>query len=270
MRPDRLTSPLEDIHEMSNRSDEFSLLALTIPVLGILLSELALFFDYISYALWGHFLTLLICVFAPLVITTDVRLLQAFALVPLFRLVNLGMPVFTELTLYWLLLVYAPLLPAIYVIVTNDEKLTLRSDPRAAAIFFPPSIALAVVLAELEYRILSPEALIPEWAIGQLLLLMVVMVGFVALVEELLFRGVVQHALEMRFGQWPGILIASVIFGLMHSTYGSGWGVLFATGVGVLFGVIYDWTESIEVVIIIHGLLNVFLFGIIPIQALFR
>lgn len=69
----------------------------------------------------------------------------------------------------------------------------------------------------IEYRTITPEALVPEWSLLQLATIAVVMIAFVGFVEELLFRGVLQAALADRLGTWPGIVLASVIFGLMHA-----------------------------------------------------
>jgi len=39
---------------------------------------------------------------------------------------------------------------------------------------------------------------------------------FIAIPEELFFRGWLQNLLERRFGRWPALLLTSVIFGLSH------------------------------------------------------
>jgi hypothetical protein len=87
--------------------------AIILPIVGITISEFFLFFGQTQNALWGHLITLLVCTFAPLHFDDDPAMFQAFALVPLFRLVNLGMPIFFELTIYWFPIIYGPLIPAI-------------------------------------------------------------------------------------------------------------------------------------------------------------
>jgi membrane protease YdiL (CAAX protease family) len=55
--------------------------------------------------------------------------------------------------------------------------------------------------------------------------------------EEMLFRGVLQGYFAARLGAWPAIVIASVLFGLMHAitaTY-----VVLATLLGVYLGWVY-------------------------------
>lgn len=239
--------------------------AVLLPALLITFSELALLYDRIDLALWGHFLTLLGCVFAPLVLD-DEPMLQAFALVPVFRLINLGMPVFVELTIYWLPLVYGPLFPAIYVVATRSDTPAILERPRRAALGLLPAIALGALLAELEYAVIRPDALVPAWTPANVAVVVVVMFVFVGAVEELLYRGILQPPLQRRVGRAGGILVASALYGMMHAAYGSPAEIVLATGIGALLGVIYDVTESMTLVTVIHGSLNVFLFAVIPLQ----
>lgn len=241
--------------------------SIVVPVTGIATSETLLYFGFTNYALWSHVLTLLICTLAPLRRSEEINTYAAFALVPLFRLVNLGMPVFFELTVLWFPLIYGPLIPALYLLARRQDLVDPDVDrTRAAVLFVLLAIPLSVLLAEVEFRILEPEALIPVWNLTQLALITVVMVGFVGFVEELLFRGVLQRRLQSRLGRWSGLALTSVIFGLMHSGYSLPAEIAFATGIGVLLGLIYDWTDSIALVSVIHGVLNVFLFAVIPLR----
>ena len=112
--------------------------AVILPTLGIVASEVALFYGFPYVALFGHLITLAGCVFAPLATTRDLPMFQVFALVPVFRLVNLGMPVFFELTLYWFPFVYAPLFPAMFLLVVRRPDLHLDVDLRSAVLLTPP------------------------------------------------------------------------------------------------------------------------------------
>lgn len=241
-------------------------IALLLPLVGITISELALFHGNIEASLWGHFLILLLCVFTPLVLVREIRVLQAFALVPLFRLVNLGIPVFVDFTLYWLPLIYAPMFPAIYLVSRSQTDLSIRLNPLVGTLLLIPGVALAAFFAEIWYILISPQALILEWSQTQLVLIAVVMIGFVGLVEELLFRAILQRVLQARIGRWTGLLIASLVFGLMHSVYATDKALFFGAAVGVVLGLLYDWSDSIGLVAGVHGLMNIFLFAVIPLQ----
>jgi len=239
--------------------------AIAIPTVAILISETLLYFDNLWYALWGHFIMLLICVFAPLYLE-ETRMFQVFALVPLFRLVNLGMPVFVDLTIYWFPLIYAPLIPGIYVVAQNQNLDVPKTNSWREVLLFPFAVILGVLLSQIEFLIIRPNALIPEWSPFNYLLIVIVMFGFVGFVEEWLFRGVLQRVLEDTIGQWRGLLLASAIFGLMHSVYASTAEIAFAFALGLLFGLVYDRTDSLLLITAIHGALNVFLFAVIPIH----
>lgn len=237
------------------------------PIAGIVVSELLLFFGFTYYALGAHFLTLAACVFAPLRYETDSALLQVFALVPVFRLVNLGMPVFFELTVYWFPLIYGPLIPAIYIAGRSNHLISISPGWKVALLALPIAIPVSAGLGMIEYLILRPAALIPAFDLLNLLVIAAVMLLFVGFVEELLFRGVLQQALVPEIGRWPAIIVASALFGLMHSGYQVPAELLFAGTIGFVFGVIYDRTDSIVLITIMHGLLNVFLFALIPMNS---
>jgi membrane protease YdiL (CAAX protease family) len=239
--------------------------AVILPTLGIVASEVALFYGFLYVSLFGHLITLAGCVFAPLATTRDLPMFQVFALVPVFRLVNLGMPVFFELTLYWFPFVYAPLFPAMFLLIVRRPDLHLDVDLRSAVLLMPAGLLLAAVLGEIEYRIIEPAALIAEPSVVQFLLLAAIMVLFVGFVEEVLFRGILQSALIEALGYWPGVLLTSFLFAMMHSAYGTVLEIAFAALIGLVFGVIYTRTRSITLVAVIHGVLNVFLFGFIPV-----
>jgi membrane protease YdiL (CAAX protease family) len=72
---------------------------------------------------------------------------------------------------------------------------------------------VGVVLALIEYQILANPALIPSYSLVELVELSVVMIFVVTLVEELLFRALLQPELVQRSGPIVGILITSIIFG---------------------------------------------------------
>lgn len=265
--------------------DLSSSVVFVVLLVSISLSELFLLFGFVEYTLWGYLVTLLVAIMAPMWFETKTPLFAAIALVPLFRLVVLGMPVFVKLTLFWLLLIYGSLLPAMFFVIrARGIELAVRSKTeenpglrdtqvveitigwKSAALWFPLAVIVSLVLAEIEYAIITPEALIPVWNGAQLALISGVMIGLVGFVEEFLFRGVLQRVFEYYLGTWPGLLLASGIFGLVHSGYGIPVEMLFAGGIGLLFGWIYDRTDSLLLVTIMHGVLNVFLFAVIPIH----
>jgi membrane protease YdiL (CAAX protease family) len=366
--------------------------------------EALLFYGMVVYTLWAYIGLLVMLSVLPLFLAEQTPVFQAFALIPVFRLVNLTMPIFIELTLFWFPLIYGPLIPVF--LYLGRQTATIRSSlsgdpsrvdaahdghtddsvpmirpvedrPVPAAPDFPSTtpaitpvagesstsltesiggrvrevvtalwtrlwadrryvldtegigyglpwwlggngggkagwllgrtwrflarppehrtparlllygltrgvvLALApvvlgaflvgtfltsVYLAEIEYGIITPAPLVPSFDVYQFAALAIVMIGFVGFVEELLFRGILQKVLEAQLGTVPGLVLASGIFGLMHSVYGLPMEMLFAGVIGLVFGIVYHVTESLALVSVMHGLVNVFLFGIIPLD----
>jgi membrane protease YdiL (CAAX protease family) len=243
-------------------------IAIVAPVLGVTVAEALLYSGRTWPSIWAHFLTLILCT-VLLRWTDDVAPVQALALVPLFRLVNLGMPVFFQLTAYWFPLIYGPLVPALVYVDRTRPDLSVPFGWRRGVALVPVAIVISAFLAEVEQAILQSEALIPTWSIAQVAMITVVMVCFVGFVEEYLFRGILQGTLQQELGRWPGIVLASAVFGLMHSGYGVPAELLFAGVIGFVFGVLYDYLDSLVFVTIIHGVLNVFLFAVYPIKGSF-
>jgi uncharacterized protein len=70
--------------------------------------------------------------------------------------------------------------------------------------------------------------------------------------EELLFRGTIQAALSRWLGLWPGLAVASLLFGFLHPitpTY-----VAIATLLGAYLGAVWIATGNLLTVIIAHAL----------------
>jgi membrane protease YdiL (CAAX protease family) len=89
--------------------------------------------------------------------------------------------------------------------------------------------------------------------------------------EELLFRGVIQTKLTESFGARGGVVVASVVFSLVHvpsygglsaglSQLGITLGVLFS--LAIILGTVYEKTDNLAVPIVAHGFYNAVLFGI--------
>ncbi|MDD3107799.1 MAG: type II CAAX endopeptidase family protein [Alistipes sp.] len=95
-----------------------------------------------------------------------------------------------------------------------------------------------------------------EWLSSQMQLggwMMVTTVVAAPILEEILFRGIIQGSLTRRYGAWRGILIASALFGIIH---GIPQQILNAFFIGVILGFIYERTGALLPVILIHGFNN--------------
>lgn len=255
------------VQKLIKRLEKYRLSLPGIPVtfalLGIAGGEAAIFYDKAEYALWIYLLILLLCTLGPLRFKRDASMLQALALLPVFRIMNLGMPFFHDRPLYWLMLVYGPLIPASYLVATS-QSIELPLGGKRALLALPFLIPLSAAFGVLEYSLVEPAPFIGEWTLNNLLLIGIIMFSFVALVEELLFRGIIQRIFENQLGRTSGLIIASTLFGLMYASYGGTLELIYGLFLGILLGLVYDYTKSLVTIIAMHGTLNFFLFAVIP------
>lgn len=256
-------------------------LSVAVPLAMILLGEGSLFVGNKETAITVHLLNILLCVMAPFLLKTDPAIWQAFSLVSMLRVLNLGMPTFDTLTIYWLPLIYGPVILVAFLML-RDETLGWKDYLLKARKFFdvrpnlsgwkvwylPAAILLSLVLANIEFKVLSMSIddlrMIPSLDIEYLIALFVVMVFFIGLGEELIFRYVLQTRLEGILGVLGAIMIASVTFAAMHSGYESGPYIAYVFLVSFLLGSLYYKTKSLAFVTLLHGMLNFFLFSFLP------
>jgi membrane protease YdiL (CAAX protease family) len=79
------------------------------------------------------------------------------------------------------------------------------------------------------------------------------------LCEEIVFRGFLFNALQVRFGMLPALLVANGIFSAVH---GYGWdGAVSVFLDGVFFSLLYRLSGSLAAAVACHGLLNFYIFA---------
>lgn len=164
-----------------------------------------------------------------------------------------------------------------YVYAVDTERLIQWARPttQEIAIIIGGIIVLLVIMLSLDWVLrvvgFSPgtnqAVLEGEDDPTYLLLMILVSLLFVGPAEELLFRGAVQGRLRESWGVWPAILLASLLFGLIHIFAVPGnLGdqlpyALVATLLGVPLGYLYEYTQNILVPSLIHGAYNATIFG---------
>jgi len=239
-----------------------------VPVIAITFAELLIFGGRLNEAAIVYTLLLLAFSFSTAVAKDqEIRKInQAFLLLPVFRLVNLSIPIFLKVNLYSFVFIYASLAMSAIIAITHQNIVleTKKNLLRRIWFYLPLSILAALVFAEAEYMLIGARPLIPEISQVNLLELIVIMVFVVGLVEELIFRVILQTRLEEFLGPAAGILLASLLFGVMHSGYGTPYEMGFTFLAGCFLGYCFYKTRSLPLVILINGLTNVFLFGVIP------
>lgn len=194
------------------------------------------------------------------------NILQSLILLLLMRIINLSMPQVFTITLLSYPLVYGILFLPVYSLIKaqgisykeigiNFTKLNL---------YIPAAFLIGTAMATIEYRILRPAAMIENTRFTNLVLIITVMFVFVAAVEELIFRSILLTRFEKVFGDYKGLYLSSILFGIMHAIYGPVTEIMFATFFGAVLGFAFQKTRSFPFVLLIHGTANVFLFGILP------
>lgn len=92
--------------------------------------------------------------------------------------------------------------------------------------------------------------------------LWILLIAVVPLAEELFFRGVVQRRVAWSGGTVIGVVVSSVLFGVVHLPTGAGlplqaaFPVVQAFVSGAILGILYEWTDNLSVTVVTHGLFN--------------
>jgi len=123
-------------------------------------------------------------------------------------------------------------------------------------------VAVNEVLARLGVEVASNAAVSQGREQPRLLLYFVVVsLLFVAPGEELIFRGLVQGLVRRAYGVVPAVVLTALVFGLVHwiALMGTGSRVAYlaiAAALGLVLGVVYEWSENLVVPILVHGCWN--------------
>jgi membrane protease YdiL (CAAX protease family) len=241
-------------------------LDLILPVFLILLAELLIFLGKPNAAMPIHALNLILLILSSIYINN--RIYPALMLLPLFRLLNVAMPVFFDLTLYSYSMVYAPMFIPIYFLVKDGfvDRAEAGLTFKGFWFYLPLAISVGFALGWGEYNIIHPQLMTPGASIKDILILIITMIFFVGIVEEFIFRSSLQTVLEERLGPLVGLLLASVIFGFMHSGYQLPQELLYVSFAGVIFGLLFWLTKSLPIIALAHGVTNISLFLVVPMK----
>ena len=197
------------------------------------------------------------------------QLLLTLSFAPLIRLLSFSLPLASFPQIAWYFIVSLPLFVAAYLIYRllgynrHDIGLRIGSLP----------IQLLVGLTGLtfgyvESRILAPAPVAPALTWQDLWMPALILLISTGFLEELIFRGLMQHAGQQVLGRVVGILYIATVFAVLHVGYQSVLDVVFVFAVAVFFGWIVDRSRSLLGVTIAHGLTNITLFLIMPYLAL--
>ncbi|MEM2934346.1 MAG: CPBP family intramembrane glutamic endopeptidase [Methanocellales archaeon] len=253
--------------------------AISLPLYAIFLAE-AFFYHKQLYLGLGLHIINLISIVALAILAKYLKFkkmeidrenldyLQIIMLIPLLRIINTSIPVFFPLTIYWFPFIYAPMFIPIYLAAKNQgytkDQIGLESNLRRNVLYTGVGLLLGALLGYIEYFLLHPGGLVEDLSLSNFLKITLIMFLFIGLVEELIFRSLLQTKLEQLFNPTYGLIIASLIFAAMHSGYSLPLEIIFAASAGLIIGYLFQRTRNLYFITTIHGTINVFLFAIIP------
>jgi len=191
------------------------------------------------------------------------KLILVLSLAPILRISELAVPLpeLSELLRYAIMSV-----PMLIGIITVVRILDLRPRDIGLTVAVIPIQALVVVMGiafgMIDYLILDPEPLITELTFREMIGPAIVLMLTVGLIEEIIFRGVMQRAAYV-LGSKGWVCIA-IIYAVIEIRHGSVLHCLFALVISLCFGWVVDKTKSILGVSLAHGTMTVGLYLLFP------
>lgn len=188
----------------------------------------------------------------------------SLTLAPLIRLMSLSLPLPSYPFIFWYAIVGAPLLLASFIaarIIGLEARmlgLTVRQPLKQGVI-----ASTGILLGYMEYLILRPQPLAAALTFKDIWLPAMILMIFTGLLEEVLFRGLMQYTALRNLGRF-GLVYVALVFAVLHLGYRSALDVLFVFGVAIFFGWLVIRTGSIMGVTLAHGLTNIALFLVFP------
>jgi hypothetical protein len=192
------------------------------------------------------------------------RFLLSLALLPLLRLLSMSLPLQGIPIIYWYLLISLPLFVAAFasIKVLNLDKGQVGLTLNRPLIQFAATFT-GLAFGYIEYRIMKPLPLVPALTWQEVWLPALILLVCTGFAEELIFRGIMQPVIAETLGAWA-VLYTAFLFAMLHMGYRSIADVVFVFGVGLVFGVVREYTDSIVGISIAHGVTNIMLFMVMP------
>ncbi len=235
-----------------------------LSILLIIIAEILLFSGQRLSSIIVHSLNIILIIIL-IISKKRSKIIQSLSLVSLLRIVNLSLPLFFSFTLYWMASIYLIMFIPIILLI-KGERFSMRYIGLTTKNLYilPVSVLLGIGLALIEFYILIPQPLISGPSLSELVKLSIIMIFCIGLIEELIFRSLLQQSIEETSGSTNGLLLTSVIFGFMNSGYSNYNEILFACLAGILLGFSFQRTKSLPFVVLAHGVNNIILFGVLP------
>jgi membrane protease YdiL (CAAX protease family) len=195
-------------------------------------------------------------------------ILLALTLVPLIRILSLVMPLSHFPRIQWFIIIGVAVYLALFVLLyqqkINIKECGLRLPTKKHIPIEVGIMLLGIPLGFAEYYILRPTPFIDSFSIENIIVAVLILFIATGLMEEVIFRGLLQKKSTDILGVWPGILFITLIFAVLHIGNLSLLDVLLVFSIGGLYAVVVKTTKTVLGVSISHTVVNVFLFIICP------
>ena len=193
-------------------------------------------------------------------------LLLSLTLAPLIRIMSLTLPLAHLPLMSWYLIIAVPIFAAGIVVAytLNIGRRSLGFTISWRGLPVQLAIGLSgVALGVCEYLILHPAPLVNREYAWQMVFAGIALLIGTGLLEEFIFRGVMQQA-TIRAGIKGGPFYINLVFAAMHIGYLSLADLLFVFAVGLFFSWAVKKTGSLAGVVIAHSLTNIVLYLFMP------
>ena len=195
---------------------------------------------------------------APLILT--------LTLGPLIRIMSLSLPLTALPSLTWYVIIAMPLFAAAFALARTlgmtwrDAAMTIKLKQLPVQLLIAST---GLILGLMEFLILRPQSLVPDGRADMVFFAAISLIIGTGLLEEVIFRGVMQHTSLQAMGA-RGLIYSSLVFMALHIGYLSILDLLFVFSVGLYFAWIVRRTGSLLGVVIAHSLTNIVLYLVMP------
>lgn len=256
---------INEINNIRPTKTQSSILICYIVIL--IFSEVVTTYDMTSWGI-GLQVLLITCLVINSTLTKSTKfsyLLQAMVLLPLIRIMSLSIPVIELEPLYWLALMAIPIMAAIWILMQSQHISREMAGLNAKNLPLQILVGLTGLgFGFVEYLIFQPTAFIPDLNPVNIVFASSIIIFSTGLLEELVFRGIIQRNAENIMGKIWGIIFTSVLFTGFNISWNSSMDIIFIFAVSTCYGYVFQKTRSILGISISHGLCNVLLFIILP------
>ena len=225
------------------------------------------FFDLVVVGIIYHVVILAALIVHSSLVEESVmrKLLLVLSLAPLTRIMSLSMPLAQISQIYWYLIIYPPLFLAAWVAM---RRLNFRAREVGLNVNRLPLqllVALSgVIFGVVEYLVLRPpEPLLSELTWGGVLLSIFAVGVATGVVEEFIFRGVIQRAAMEALGRW-GLPYVAFLFAILHLIHQSAVDIVLVFAIAMFFGWVVNKTGSLLGVTLSHSITNIILYVVLP------